>query len=184
MKKLFSIGVLLALLVIPFGKSNANPPGSSSITAFWLDVNVVNQIAASGAVTLKIYGGLDQSGNFCYMMVGGDANYNTMGDNVFMQKSSGVCPPQCDFTSINLGEGTNANVTSAEASDVINAYMSSYSGVKNCAKFTVSSLSNIRGASAYIKVSIGSGATAAGLKSDGSPCGKSNVMGSASVTGL
>lgn len=184
MKKLFSIGAVLALLILPFSKSNAYPPGSSSVTAFWLDVNVVNQIAASGAVTLKIYAGMDQSGNFCYYMVGGDAGYNTIGDNVFMQKSSGVCPPQCDFTSVNLGEGTNANVSGAQATEAINAYMSSFAGVKNCARFTMSSLSTLRSSSAYLKVSIGTSATAAGLKSDGTVSGKSNVLGTAAMTGL
>ena len=44
-------------IALSFSISTAKAPGGVVTTAFWLDVNVVNQIAASGATTLKIYAG-------------------------------------------------------------------------------------------------------------------------------
>jgi hypothetical protein len=183
MKKLSSLMAVLAI-VLSLSNVTAKAPGSPSTTGFWLDVNVVNQIANSGAATLKIYAATDASGNSCYIIVGGDANYNTMGGQAFMQNSKGVCPPSCDFGSVSLSGENNAYIDGGQAAGYVNAYMGEHADAKNCARFTIASLSVLRGASAYIKVNIGSGANATGLKADGTASGKPGVLGTAVVTGL
>ncbi len=182
MKRLWSIMLLLCLIMQPFNYANAIPPGTANVTGFWLDAGVVNQIAASGATTLKVYAGIDATGNVCYIMVGGDDSYNTIGDQMFTQNYKGVCPPQCEFSSANLSGG-NSYISEAQADMYVKAYKEQHAGAKNCAMFSVSALGTVL-RNAYIKVSMSTDATATGIKADGTTNTKATASGSAATAEL
>lgn len=156
-----------------------------NVTGFWLDAKAVEKLAEEGASTLKIYAGMDGNGNLCYLMTGGDARFTTIGGEVYMQNSKGVCPPQCDITSAEVGGRNASAVSSSQASDYINNYMRAYEGTANCARFTMSSLEKLRTTAAYIQVTLGTkSTTASGYDEDGAAMERSNVSGSSATTGL
>ena len=183
MKKLTSIMALVSIMILSFNKTNAAPPGGSGgATTFWLSVSAVNQIVNSGATTLKIYAATDPAGNLCYIMVGGDENYNTLPGTVFMQNNKGICPPICDFSGVDLSAPNNASIEATQGQAYIDAYQGQFGG-NNCTKFTISSLGNIRTNSTYIKVTL-STATANGLKSDGTAISRATATGTSTSSDL
>ena len=180
MKKLPLFFSLLVMTMLSFKQVSANPPGAGAITAFWLTASNVNSMASAGAVSLKIYGSTDESGNSGYIMAGVDGAGNPLPNQIFMVGNKGICPPQCDFT------GMDASASAVESSTAevnVNRYMSANAGVNNCATFTMNSLGKMRTGSTYIKVSIGSSASAAGYSDSGAPT-KTSATGTASNSGM
>ncbi|MBS1771829.1 MAG: hypothetical protein JST82_03140 [Bacteroidetes bacterium] len=180
MKKLSSIMALLAIFFMPLTRNYASTPGTITITGFWLDVATVNSMANVGATNLKIFAATDDAGNNVYVMIGTDAAGNAVGSQAFMSSTRGVCPPSCEFSSMAVN-GNNVEMSMAQG--YVDKYMNANESAKNCAKFTMSSLSTIRTNNTYIKVTIGSTATAVGYKNDGAST-KGTASGTASTEGM
>lgn len=179
MKKLCS----LVILVVSLFSSNCFA-ADNNVNAFWLDARVVTQLANSGVSTLKIYAGMDEEGNVMYLLVGGDSKYLSMGSAVHMQNDKGVCPPQCDFMYVDLGDANHSSITRVQATAYITNYMTAHPGAKNYAKFTIGGMKTLAAGSSYIKVAIGTKATATGLDAAGAPNESTEVVGTLAVGGL
>lgn len=180
MKKLLSlVTVSLSLFVATAGLAADN-----IITGFWIKASTISQIVATNsAAAIKIYAGLTEGGEVCYLLVGADGSYRTLGTNVHQQNKKGVCPPLCDIAVTDLGEGNYMTVTKAEAGEYIDNYMTAHPGAKNCARFKMTDLAAMLASSTYVKVELGSKVTATGMKADGTKT-VTNIAGTASTGGL
>lgn len=180
MKKLSLFLSLLMITMLSLKQALATPPSEGSITGFWLSAAKVNSFAAAGAVSLKVFAATDDAGNGCYVMAGVDGAGNPLGDQIYMVGNKGICPPQCEFTGMDThGATALANV----ASENVDRYKTGHAGVNNCATFSMSGLIKVRTGSTYIKVSLGSAASAAGY-SDSGVSTKTTATGTASSSGM
>jgi hypothetical protein len=180
MKKLSLFLSLLVMMMLSIKQSSAAPQSDGTITGFWISASVVNSYASAGAVSLKVYAATDNAGNGCYVMAGVDNAGNPISNQIYMVGNKGICPPQCEFSGM---DSDGSAVTEPAASTNVERYMTGHAGVNNCATFTMNSLGKVRNGSTYIKVSIGSTASAAGYSDSGAPT-KTSATGTASNSGM
>jgi hypothetical protein len=180
MKKLSLFLSLLVMTILSFKQVSATPPGGSTITGFWLSAANVNSFAAAGAASLRVYAATDASGNEGYIMAGVDNAGNIIPGQTYMVGNKGVCPPSCEFSVMDT-DGSTVEMGTASAN--VERYMLGNAGANNCASFTMAGLGKVRNGSTYIKVSIGSSASAAGYSDSGAST-KTSASGTASSSGM
>ncbi len=156
--------------------------GEVNVNGFLVDASVINYMFNNGAQAIKIYAAADEAGNLYYILTGADAEFNTMGGQVYKQNYKGDCPPSCDFLPSSLSGG-GAYIDADGAEGMVNNYMGTRTGVSNCVKLTKASLDKVRTAYPFMKITFGSSVTITPLKSDGTAATKSAVSDSGNSAG-